>query len=194
MTSGPGSTQPNVMEIYMPGHQPLDRSRRALLGAGGAFALAAALRPRRVVAQTTGAKLPIGVIGSGHIGGTIGGLWVRAGHPVLFSSRHPEELKDMAGGLGPLAQAGTVAQAIGFGGALLVAVPYGALPQLGQDFGGALKNKIVLDACNAVAARDGAPIAEEVEQNGIGHHLGEISGRRAAGACVQHAELHDLRA
>src|SRR5260370_13963622 len=107
MTSGPGSTQPNVMEIYMPGHQPLDRSRRALLGAGGAFALAAALRPRRVVAQTTGAKLPIGVIGSGHIGGTIGGLWVRAGHPVLVSSRHAEELKDMAGGGGPPAPAPT---------------------------------------------------------------------------------------
>ncbi len=110
----------------MPNHRPFDGSRRALLGAGGAFALAAALRPRRAVAQTTGAKLPIGVIGSGRVGGTIGGLWVKAGHPVLFSSRHPDELKNMVGGLGPLAQAGTVAQAIAFGGALFVAVPYGA--------------------------------------------------------------------
>ena len=152
----------------MPQHRPFDGFRRALLGAGGAFALAAALRPLRGVAQTTGGKLPIGVIGSGRIGGTIGGLWVKAGHPVLFSSRHPDELKRMVGELGPLAQAGTVAQAIAFGGALFVAVPYGALPQLGQEFGGALKNKIVLDACNAVAGRDGAPIAEEVEQNGIG--------------------------
>src|SRR5260370_25380515 len=116
MTSGCGSSQPSVMEIYMPGHQPLDRSRRALLGAGGAFALAAALRPRRVVAQTTGAKLPIGVIGSGHIGGTIGGLWVRAGHPVLFSSRHPEELKDMAAGPGAAAPRPTPAPTIGVRG------------------------------------------------------------------------------
>ena len=152
----------------MPQHRPFDGFRRALLGAGGAFALAAALRPWRVVAQTAGAKLPIGVIGSGRVGGTIGGLWVKAGHPVLFSSRHPEELKRMAGELGPLAQAGTVAQAIAFGGALFVAVPYGALPQLGQEFGDALKGKIVLDACNAVAARDSAAIAEEAEQNGIG--------------------------
>src|SRR5260370_11472944 len=123
MTSGPGSTEPTVLEIHVPGHHPLDRSRRALLGAGGAFALAAALRPRRVVAQTTGAKLPIGVIGSGRIGGTIGGLWVKAGHPVLFSSRHPDELKNMGGGLGPLAQAGTVAQAIAFGGAPFAPAP-----------------------------------------------------------------------
>jgi len=145
-------------------HEPLDRSRRALLG-GGAMTLAAALRPWGALAG--GTKLRIGVIGSGHIGGTIGGLWVKADHPVLFSSRHPEELKDLVGRLGPLAQAGTVAQAMEFGDALFVAVPYGALPQLGQDYGAALNGKIALDACNVFAARDG-PIADEVERNGIG--------------------------
>ncbi len=124
-------------------------------------------RCARLRAGAGGSKLRIGVIGSGHIGGTIGGLWVKAGHPVLFSSRHPDELKDLVAGLGPLARAGTVAQAIAFGDVLFVAVPYGALPQLGQDYGGALKGKIVLDACNAFAARDGA-IADEVERNGIG--------------------------
>ncbi len=149
--------------------ETFDCRRRTLLAAGGALAIAAsALRARRARAQTadTG-KLRIGVIGSGHIGGTVGGLWVKAGHPVLFSSRHPEELKDLVAGLGPLVRAGTVAQAIAFGDALLIAVPYGALPALGQDYGDALKGKIVLDACNAVSGRDGA-IADEVERNGIG--------------------------
>lgn len=152
----------------MPEHERFDHCRRGLLVAGGALAFAAALRPRYAVAQATGgAKLRIGVIGSGHIGGTIGGLWVKAGHPALFSSRHPDELKDMVAGIGPLARAGTVAQAIDFGDVIFVAVPYGALPQLGQDYGAALKGKIVLDGCNAVSARDGA-IADEVERNGIG--------------------------
>ena len=152
----------------MPRHKPADDARRRLLVAGIATGFAAALRPWQAFAQSTAdAKLRIGVIGSGHIGGTIGGLWVKAGHPVLFSSRHPEELKDMVAGLGPLAQAGTVAQAIAFGDALFLAVPYGALQQLGQDYGGALKGKIVLDAGNAAATRDGA-IADEAEQNGIG--------------------------
>jgi 8-hydroxy-5-deazaflavin:NADPH oxidoreductase len=141
--------------------------RRAVLVAGGALLLGAAW-PVRARAQTNGsAKMPIGVIGSGHIGGTIGGLWVKAGHPVLFSSRHPEELKDMVTGLGAQAQAGTVEQAIAFGDALFIAVPYKALPQIGQDYGTSLEGKIVLDACNAVAARDGS-IADEVERNGIG--------------------------
>ena len=153
----------------MPQHDSIDRDRRAVLGAAGALILGAALWPARAPAQTnSAAKLRIGVIGSGHIGGTIGGLWVKDGHKVLFSSRHPEELKDLVTGLGALAQAGTVEQAIAFGDVMFIAVPYKALPQVGQDYGATLKGKIVLDACNAVAARDGDALAEEVEKNGIG--------------------------
>ena len=152
----------------MPRHELIDRSRRTLLGIASVLALADTLRPWGALAQATGGtKVPIGTIGSGHIGGTIGGLWIKAGHPVLFSSRRPDELKDLVAGLGPLARAGTVEQAIAFGDALLLAVPYAALPQIGRDYGDALKGKIVLDACNAVAARDGA-ISDEVERDGIG--------------------------
>jgi predicted dinucleotide-binding enzyme len=155
-------------EVSVSKHELFVRCRRGLLMAGGALALSTALRPQRALAQALGgAKLRVGVIGSGHIGGTIGGLWIKAGHPVMFSSRHPDELKDLVAGLGPLASAGTVAQAIDFGDALLVAVPYAALSQLGQDYAGALQGKVVLDACNAVSTRDGA-IADEVERNGIG--------------------------
>ena len=153
----------------MPQHDSIDRDRRAVLGAGGALLLGAALWPARAPAQTnSGAKRPIGVIGSGHIGGTIGALWVKDGHKVLFSSRHPAELMDMVTGLGALAQAGTVDQAIALGDVLFIAVPYGALPQVGQDYGAALKGKIILDACNAVPARDGNELFDEVEKNGIG--------------------------
>jgi len=148
----------------MPEHDPIDRKRRAFIGASGALILSASL-PGRASAQS---KLKIGVIGSGHIGGTIGGLWVKNGHRVLFSSRHPEELKDMVAGFGELAQVGTVDQAIAFGDVLFIAVPYAALPQIGQDYGAAIKGKIMLDACNATPARDGAPIADEVEKEGIG--------------------------
>jgi hypothetical protein len=139
-----------------------------LLAVAGAVALVSSLRPRRALAQaTSGAKIRIGIIGSGRIGGTVGGLWIKAGHSVFFSSRHPEELKEMVAKLGPLAQAGSVERAIAFGEALLVAVPYGALPKIGQDNRSALDGKIVLDACNAVASRDG-DIASEVERDGIG--------------------------
>jgi len=139
--------------------------RRALLGAGGVVMLGAILQPAPARAQ--GSPSRIGVIGSGNIGGTVGGLWVKRGHPVLFSSRHPEELKAMVAKLGSLAQAGSVEQAVAFGEVLFIAVPYGAIPQIGRDYSAAMKGKVMLDACNAVSARDGA-IADEVEQNGIG--------------------------
>src|SRR5208282_330855 len=151
----------------MPDHRSFDPARRALLGCGGALLAALALPFPAFAQATSAAKRPIGVIGSGRIGGTVGSLWVKAGHEVMFSSRHPEELKDLVAGLGSLAHAGTVAQAIAFSNTLFVAIPYGALPQLGQDYGARLKGKIVLDAGNANAGRDGA-IADEVEKNGIG--------------------------
>src|SRR6516162_4062186 len=143
----------------------INPQRRAVVIAGGALVLGAAFCPLRATAQ---AKQRIGVIGSGHIGGTIGGLWVKAGHPVLFSSRHSDELKDLVIGLGEFAQAGTVDQAIAFGDVLFIAVPYAALPQIGRDFGEVLKGKIMLDACNAVSPRDGNALADEVEQEGVG--------------------------
>ena len=142
-----------------------DLSRRALLAAG---AVAVALSPRLASAQATGGgKLRIGTIGSGHIGGTIGGLWIKAGHEVMFSSRHPEELRDMVRQLGPLAKAGTVPDAIAFAQVVFIAVPYSAIPQIGQQYGSTFNHKILMDACNAVPARDGT-VADEVEKNGIG--------------------------
>ncbi|HMF21810.1 MAG TPA: NAD(P)-binding domain-containing protein [Pseudolabrys sp.] len=144
----------------------MDRSRRRFLGGCGILAAGALLGPERLLAQGS-SPARIGIIGSGHIGGTIGGLWLKKGHPVMFSSRHPEELKQMVAELGSLAQAGAVAQAIGFGDVLFIAVPYGAIPQVGKDYSAATKGKVMLDACNAVSSRDGT-IADEVEQNGIG--------------------------
>jgi predicted dinucleotide-binding enzyme len=140
--------------------------RRALLGAGGLLAMTTILQPAQLRAQGS-SPTRIGVIGSGNIGGTIGGLWVKKGHPVFFSSRHPEELKDMIAKLGSLAKAGTVEEAVTFGDVLFIAVPYGAIPQIGKDYSAKMKGKVMLDACNAVSTRDGA-IADEVEQNGIG--------------------------
>src|SRR5207248_2075607 len=120
--------------VQMVKHVTIDRGRRALLGATGALALQGIFRSTAAVGQAAGqtasGKMKIGIIGAGHIGGTIGELWIKAGHPVFFSSRHPEELKELVDRLAPLAQAGTVDQAIGFGNVAFLAVPYGALPQI----------------------------------------------------------------
>ena len=136
--------------------------RRGVVSGAAALALA----PGAALAQA-GAPLKIGIIGSGRLGSTVGSLWAKAGHPVLFSSRHPETLKELVDGLGPLARAGTPMEAAGFGDAVFVAVPYGALPQVGQDYARAMAGKVVLDACNAVVSRDG-PTATAALEKGIG--------------------------
>jgi 8-hydroxy-5-deazaflavin:NADPH oxidoreductase len=137
----------------------------------GIAALVVALSPfpRSVFGQaaTNPSSMKIGIIGSGNIGSTVGTLWVKAGHPVLFSSRHPEELKTLVDGLSPLARAGTVQEALAFGDAILIAVPYGAYPQIGKDYAREFAGKVVLDAGNAVPGRDGE-IAKEARENGIG--------------------------
>ena len=135
--------------------------------AGIAFMLGSQLGHVCGQAATGAPALKIGVIGSGNIGGTVGTLWVKAGHPVLFSSRHPEELKKLVDGLGPLARAGTVREALLFGDVIFLGVPYAAYPQIGKDYAREFAGKVVLDAGNAVLKRDGE-IANEARENGIG--------------------------
>jgi 8-hydroxy-5-deazaflavin:NADPH oxidoreductase len=99
--------------------------------------------------------MKIGVIGSGRIGSTLGGLWIKAGHEVMFSDRDAEVAKRVAADLGPRAKAGSVEEAVAFGDAILIAVPYMALPAIQKQVGDKLKGKIVIDPNNPVPARDG---------------------------------------
>ncbi|MFL5246293.1 MAG: NADPH-dependent F420 reductase, partial [Myxococcales bacterium] len=99
------------------------------MGAWIAVLLAAA----GAVPTPTGKPLKIGIIGAGKIGGSLATLWAKAGHEVLISSRHPEELQELANSLGPKARAGTPEEAAAFGDVVLISIPYGALPQVGRD-------------------------------------------------------------
>jgi hypothetical protein len=120
------------------------------------------------LAQPAGkAPLKIGMVGSGREGGALGTAFVKAGHQVMFSSRHPEELKGLVDGLGPLAQAGTVEQAIAFGDVVAIVVPYTAMEQIGKDHAATLSKKaLVLDVSNPIARRDGEELVKSVEQQG----------------------------
>jgi 8-hydroxy-5-deazaflavin:NADPH oxidoreductase len=128
----------------------------ALLAYFGTASAAAAAEP----AARADAPLKIGIIGAGQIGGTLARLWVAAGHEVLVSSRHPDQLKGLAAALGPRARVGTPRDAAVFGEVLVVSVPYGALPQVGRDLKAELAGKIVLDTCNPYPSRDGEMAVE----------------------------------
>ena len=118
-------------------------------------------------APASQAPLKIGIIGAGHIGGTLASLWVKAGHEVLVSSRHPGQLEGLVRSLGPKARAGTPREAALFGDVVLISVPYGALPQVGRDLKAELTGKIVLDTGNPYPQRDG-DMAVEARRKGTG--------------------------
>lgn len=94
-----------------------------------------------------------GFIGSGNIGSTVAGLAVAAGHNVVMSnSRGPQTLTDLVERLGPLASAGTAAQAAAAGDVVVVTIPlknYRDVPVA------PLAGKVVIDTMNYYPGRDG---------------------------------------
>lgn len=146
-------------------------SRRSILGAAGAMVSVSLINGMISFSAAADAIEPsvspkrIGVIGAGWLGGTVGSVWVKAGHQVMFSSRHPEELKSMTDKLGSRASVGTIGEAAEFGDVLLFAVPYAALPQLGRDLADLIRGKIVLDACNSSSSGSDA-LTREAHTNG----------------------------
>ncbi len=129
--------------------------------------LALAALPNVAGAQAPSSPLKIGLIGAGREGGALGALFVKAGHPVMFSSRHPENLKGFVANLGPLARAGTVEEAIAFGEVVVVVVPYAAMEQIGKAHAGALATKVlVMDVSNPIARRDGEDFVKSVNAQG----------------------------
>jgi predicted dinucleotide-binding enzyme len=103
----------------------------------------------------TNQPMRIGIIGSGNIGGTLGELWARAGHQVMFSDRERANADAQAKRV-PGTRSGTGEEAVAFGEVLFIAVPFGAWPAIAKQYGNALRGKIVLDPTNLNAARDGA--------------------------------------
>jgi 8-hydroxy-5-deazaflavin:NADPH oxidoreductase len=148
-------------------HVPTSIRRRDVLGVLGAGTLTAAM-PRRGWAQAPAvAGLKLGFIGAGREGGALGTVFAKAGHPVMFSSRHPETLSDLVAGAGPNAKAGTVEEAVKFADAIFLVVPFTAVEQIGKDFGAAIAaKKLLVDVSNPIPRRDGEDFVKQVNELG----------------------------
>ena len=144
-----------------------------------------------VPASAQARPLRIGIIGTGRVGGALATHWTKAGHEVLMSSRHSEELRPLATSLGALARVGSPKEAAAFGEVVLVSVPYSAMPEIGRDNRAELKGKVVLDTSNPVEGRDGA-MAIAAQKKGAGVATAEfLAGTRVVRAfnCIPAASL-----
>lgn len=73
--------------------------------------------------------MQIGIIGTGKMASGLGQRWARYGHAVLFGSRTPEKACTLATQVGMAAHGGSYAEATAFGEAVLLAIPYVAVPE-----------------------------------------------------------------
>jgi predicted dinucleotide-binding enzyme len=91
-----------------------------------------------------GASMKIAVIGTGKIGGTLGGRWRAAGHEVVYGSR-------AGSGEGPGgARLMAVGDALAGADVVVLAVPAGAVGGVVAANGTALAGKVVIDAVNRI--------------------------------------------
>jgi 8-hydroxy-5-deazaflavin:NADPH oxidoreductase len=148
----------------------MNATRRKFLATTGGTAavllLNALAGPLRA-ASGGGGGVKIGIVGAGNVGGTLGSVWVKAGHEVMFSSRHLEDDRELAASLGPKAHAGTPQEAAAFGEVVMVSVPYHALPDVRDALGDLIDGKVVIDTCNPFLGRDGE-IAKWAREKGAG--------------------------
>lgn len=96
---------------------------------------------------------PLGIIGTGAIGGTLARLAVAAGIDLLLAnSRGPASLTELVEQLGPRARAATVAEVASEAEIVIAAIPLIAYTALPAD---RLAGKVVIDATNYYPERDG---------------------------------------
>lgn len=104
----------------------------------------------------------IAMIGSGHIGGTLGKAWATKGHRVTFGSRDPqsERMRALLESIGPNAAAASVKEAAAFGEIVVLAVPGTEIERVLEEAAD-LRRKIVV---NATMLFDGRSADAEVRR------------------------------
>lgn len=121
--------------------------------------------------------MKIGIIGSGNVGSALGKIWGKSGHKIMFSSRHPENLKGLAESIGKNACYGLPSEAVKFGEVIVLAVPWTQVDDALKS-AGPLNGKILIECTNPLKP-DGSGLA-------VGHttSAGEEVAKRAKNARV----------
>ncbi|MGD0006105.1 MAG: NADPH-dependent F420 reductase [Anaerolineaceae bacterium] len=98
--------------------------------------------------------MKIGIIGTGHMGSTLGKLWAEKGHQVFFGSRQPQKAQELASQVGHGAQGGAVRQAAESGEVLLFGVPWKAARETLQTMG-IVDGKVLIEFTNGADLQKG---------------------------------------
>jgi hypothetical protein len=123
----------------------------------------------------------IGIVGTGHIGGTLGAGWAARGHEIAFGVRDPKkaEVAALVASIGARARADRVADAAAFGDVLVLATPWDAVGDALRAAGD-LKGKVLVDCTNPLGA--GMALLPLPEGSGGQHVAARAPGARVVKA------------
>src|SRR5689334_20566258 len=95
----------------------------------------------------------IGIIGSGKMGASLGRLWAKHGHHVMFSySRIPEKLHHLVREMGSRTRSGAPSDAVRFADVLLLSVPWDEVKDA-LSAAGPLNGKTLISCVNPFGPR-----------------------------------------
>lgn len=96
--------------------------------------------------------MKIAVIGSGHIGRSLGGWAAELGYDITFTAKNMEHAREAADAAGHGARAVPLHEAVASADMVLLAVPYASAKAVISEVKPLLKGKILIDPTNAVNA------------------------------------------
>lgn len=96
--------------------------------------------------------MKIAILGTGHIGGTLGKKWAAKGHAVQFGARDATDDKYQAllDSIEGQAAVAPLAEALVFGEVITLAIPGAAVDDIVAQHGPAFDGKIIIDATNRI--------------------------------------------
>jgi hypothetical protein len=134
--------------------------RRTVLSTLGATLALTALAKRAHPQSTRSdqAKEAIAMLGTGRMGQSLGKVWARIGHPIVYGSRTPEDerVKTVVKETGARASVTTPKDAAAQADIVVFALPWKAVKDLVPTLGD-LSGKIVIDPMNALQMVAGHP-------------------------------------
>jgi 8-hydroxy-5-deazaflavin:NADPH oxidoreductase len=108
-----------------------------------------------------GGRMKIGIIGSGNVGGALGKIWASNDNEIMFSSRHPENLKGLAESIGKNACYGLPDEAANYGEVVVLSVPWTQAIDALKSVGSIIKGKVLIDCTN--------PLKPDMSGLAVGH-------------------------
>lgn len=97
--------------------------------------------------------MEIAIIGAGDVGGTLGRLWVKKGHQIMFGVRNLQSQKvlNLSRSINSGVKVGTIGEAASFADVIVLAIPWMAVEETIKSAGD-LSGKILIDPTNPINA------------------------------------------